>query len=60
QDTRMVAASPDICAGGNIADPHLSSPLLGEERRQQPPCLRAVLPLAKGELEGDRDGMAIT
>ena len=55
----MVAASPDICAGGNTADPHLSSPLQGEERRQQPPCLRVVLPLAKGELEGDRDGMAI-
>lgn len=34
------------------ADPHLSSPLQGEERRTPAPHVRTVLPPERGELEG--------
>jgi len=51
-DPRMVNASPALGAGGNLADPHLSSPLQGEERRQQPPCLRGRSPPCKGGVRG--------
>ncbi len=51
-DPRMARASPAKRVGGNLADPHLSSPLQGEERRQQPPCLRGRSPPCKGGVRG--------
>ena len=46
--------------GASPADPHLSSPLQGEERRHglRTRAAFGVLPLGKGETEGDRRGGA--
>ena len=41
--------SRGVFPGGSPVDPHLSSPLQGEERQRH---VRSVLPLEKGELEG--------